>query len=129
MAVRWHYWHGYSIFLIVMIGILFLIDRHRQQSLSYSWGRDTVDMFGDGRLQLLRGNNHIVLMDVKTQRVFSMRVHSWKRIKDKLYVVEKLDESDPFFVLDITKTIVIRRYRSLKEAPDNDKMVFEKLIR
>lgn len=95
----------------------------------YPSGRDTVESFGDGTFQILRGPDRILSLrdESKPQyngRVIESNVLSYRRKGEFVYVIGE----SGYTVLNY-ETGEVRKHTSLDELPDQEQKVFRKMLK
>ena len=77
------------IIIIIMFAIVVFVAFLEMNKTDYNIGRDTVEAFGKGRFQLLRGGGIKSLYDCKEMQTIAYGITRYRKIKEKVYIVSE----------------------------------------
>jgi|tagenome__1003787_1003787.scaffolds.fasta_scaffold20931234_2 hypothetical protein len=109
--------------LMVLIICLITIVCGCSKDYKYPSGRDTIEIYGDGRYQIMRsGSSSKTLMNVETQEDIEQNVYKYKEIKPLVYVIGKKG----YTILNYKKNSIIN-YSNKGMIPMKQQKIFDKI--
>lgn len=98
------------ILLIILISMIVFLENDK---VKYSSGKDTVESFGNGTFQILKGpDKKISLVDVEKNNNIEEEIKDYKKIKNKIYIFGKIG----YTVVDFNLN-EIKQYKASSDFP------------
>ncbi|MEC2078686.1 hypothetical protein [Metabacillus fastidiosus] len=109
-------------YLFLLIINFLLIVSGCSSDYRYPPGKDTVDIFGNGKFQILSGTGDNNFMNVETQEDIELYVYKYKEIEPLVYVIGE----SGYTILNY-QTEKVKKYKIIDNVPTKQQEIFVKM--